>query len=277
MKRVGLNLLKELLTQGDLVEIESGRIVIKPNSGKPVPDWWMKDREKGLKLAIVAALDTDVYEYESFSTGRYDKCGSEGVALQFISPITGRNVYVIFNAHLQRLRTVGGNCKGSRLPGKRFRVGRRSSFYKFWKSTSLLVPPSLTSFHDYMGNLRGIWFTASVNDNRMDKNSLRPLSVPARMVRSVFIPDKFQTAPRQMPDNVQTRMPDKQCLQSHADRGLQRNETAGNQNYVYKVISKRGHTGTVIPFPQATPLDDQSIDKWLDEYKGGGSDPSRSR
>lgn len=271
MNRVGLDLLKALLAQGDSVGIERDRVVINPKSGKPVPDWWMKDRELGLKMAIVAALNIEVYEYESFSTGRYDKCGSEGVTLQFLSPITGMEAYVIFNAYLTRLRTVGGNCKGSRLPGKRFRVGRRSSFYKFWKSTSLQVPPSLTSFHDYMGNLRGIWFTASVNDNRMDKSSLRPLSVPAHMVRSAFMPDKFQTIPGQAPDNVRTRIPDKQSRQTHASWALQRNQTAGYQNHEDKVTSKRGHTGMVIPFPQNTSLDDQSEEEWIEELKGGGS------
>ncbi|MDH4560209.1 hypothetical protein [Pseudomonas sp. BN411] len=261
-------LASKLLRRGDEISIELGRIIIQPASGKPVPPEWLKKHTAGLAREILTALGLEAYEFCGYTTGHYGPHKAPGVTLQFLSPTTDASPYVIFNAELTRCRNVGAAKKGTALPKGHFRIGKRSHFYRFWRSTELPEPKRLSSFHDYMGNLKGILFTATVQNDRMDASSLRPLTVPSRLVHAAILPDKLQTTPRHIPDSVQTRMPDKDFAQSQGAHAFQAKQTTSDKNYGNKVIKGRGFTGASIPPYQHKRPEDQSVDEWLADYSG---------
>lgn len=172
------NLLNTLLNRGDKVMIEQGVLKITPHSGKAVPMKWYKANEQQLVKELCRRTGTRGYRFESFTTGRYSVKGSTkkgGITLLFSDVVTGTAVSMLFNADLTRTRnTVAGN-KGSSLLGKKFTVSKRSGFYGFWISAGLKLPPSLSKFHDYMGNLKPLVFTgelqkvSTANKDGMDK------------------------------------------------------------------------------------------------------------
>ncbi|MCY1410333.1 hypothetical protein D9M71_257010 [compost metagenome] len=260
---------RKLLSRGDEICIDVGRLAIYPASGKPVPKNWLKKYSLGLIWEILITLEIDVYQYCSYKTGHYGKQKLPGVTLQFLSLVAGESTYTIFNADLTRSRTTEAGEKGSPLPDGHFRVGERSHFYRFWISTRLAVPRSLTSFHDYMGKLRDILFTADRtedHENRMNAGSLRPLIVPAEAVRKAFLSDNLRTTRGQTPDNIQTRMPDKDSAQPHEARGFQANATTRMANHGKAVASERGDKGPVLPPPRRQAPQEQHWEDWLEDY-----------
>ena len=148
-----------LLARGDTLAILGGKLVITSASGKPVPKEWLEANKEKLILEVLERIRLDAFVYDSYSTGRYGKQNFCGVCLQFGSLLSNINPYVIFNAELDRVKDTSKGKKGSPLPTGQFRVGKRSSFYKFWAGLGLKTPQRLSSFHDYMGNLNNIVFT----------------------------------------------------------------------------------------------------------------------
>lgn len=261
-------LASKLLRRGDEIRIELGRIIIQPASGKPVPPEWLKEHTAGLAQEILTALGLDAYEFCGYTTGHYGygPHKAPGVTLQFRSPTTDASSYVIFNAELTRCRNVGSAKKGTALPKGHFRISRRSHFYRFWKSTGLPEPKRLSSFHDYMGNLKGILFTAIVQNERMDAASLCPLSVPSSLVRDAMLPGKLRATPGHLPDNFRTRIPDKDSAQRQRAQAFQAEQTTCDENYGNKVIREHGLTGVGTPPHQHKRPETQSDDEWIADY-----------
>lgn len=259
----------KLLSRGDEICIERGRLVIHPISGMPVPPDWYQAHSPALIREILTTLGIKAFEYCSYTTGYYGPRKLPGLALQFQSALTGESVYAIFNADLTRRRNTTAGMKGALLPAGHFRIGKRSHFYRFWQSTGIPEPKRLAAFHDYMGNLRGILFTADTthgHKNRLTAGSLQTLSVPALDVRKAFLPDNLRTVARQMPDNIPTRFPDKDDAQTHAVRGFQPKATTCNENYGKAVISEHGNKeNSPISPPKKKPAE-QTTEEWLDDY-----------
>lgn len=159
------SLLTTLLIKGDQVSITQGKLLIKPSSGLPVPPKWLRQHELSLINDICLLLNFNALRYVSYSTGCYGSKKSEGITLQFINLHTNEDAYLIFNASLKRVRNSRGGKKGEQLPGKQFIASGRSSFYKFWCSTNLPLPRSLSKFYECMGKLKPLIFTGKVDLN----------------------------------------------------------------------------------------------------------------
>jgi hypothetical protein len=260
----------KLLSRGDEVCIEQGSLVIRSASGKPIPPDWFQDNSPGLIREILSTLGIESYEYHDYKTGLYGKgrLKMPGVHLQFRSVVENSSAYTIFNADLTRSRTTKAGKKGSPLPDGHFRVGERWHFYNFWIETGLAVPKSLTSFHDYMGKLRGILFTADMTANRQNRmkcDSILPVSVSAEQVRIAFFPDNLQTKPGQAPDNSRITLPDKDSAQSLEARGFQPKSTTYHESHDKTVISECGNAGTGSLPPRPKEPKDQTMDEWTND------------
>jgi hypothetical protein len=238
--------IRKLLSRGDEVCIERGRLVIRSASGKPVPPDWLQAHSPSLIREILTAIGIDAYEYCGHTTGRYGRGKWSGLTLRFSSSVTHTDAYTFFNVELNRSRDTKAGKAGTPLPAGHFRVGKKHDFYRFWEATGLPMPKRLSSFHDYLGNLQGILFTADItkgHENRLIASSIHPLSVAAEEVRKAFLPDNSQTTARQVPDNSRTRVPDKDSAPALDPWGFQPESTTCAGDYGNKVISKRGNTG----------------------------------
>lgn len=259
----------KLLSRGDEVCIEHGRLVIRPASGKPIPQAWFQEHAQGLIREILNGVGIESYEYRDYTTGLYGKGKLPGVNVQFRSVVANCSAYTIFNADLTRSRTTQTGKAGSPLPDGHFRAGELSHFYKFWIEAGLAVPKSLTSFHDYMGKLRSILFTAEMTanrQNRMKSGSIRPVSVSAEQVRAAFAPDNPQTKPGQVPDNFRTAPPDKESAQRLEARGFQPKSTTCHESHGKTVISDCEYTVTTLPPPPRKRPQEQTDEEWLADF-----------
>jgi hypothetical protein len=86
------------------------------------------------------------------------------------------------------------------------------------------------------------------------------------------LPYNPQTPPRQQPDNIQTRFPDKELLEAQQPQPFPTISTTGEFSYG---TSKQGSTGTrgkVIPIDTRIRPEDQSVDEWLRDYGSGDAE-----
>ncbi|UVJ44298.1 hypothetical protein NVV94_01395 [Pseudomonas sp. LS1212] len=265
----------KLLNRGVEISIERGKLVISPSSGKPVPqDWWDK-HSPALLREILVTLGMDAYEYGGYSTGLYGPHKAAGVTIQLPSFVGGLNTHAIFNAELNRDRSTKAGKKGTPLPMGHFRIGKRSHLYRFWQSTGLPPPKRLSSLHDYLGNLRGILFTADIvadRKNRLDAGSLRPLSITAVEVRKAFSPDNGRTTAGQATDNCRTKAPDKNSAPAQQNRGFQAKQTACTENHGNTVISTCEYTVDSEPVDSRKTPQEQTGEEWLADYSSPTSD-----
>lgn len=179
----GSDLLAKLLNKGDQISIVQGQLLIKPSSGLAVPPTWLKQHESLLINDICQLFNITALRYASYSTGSYGSKKSEGITLQFNNLQTNDDAYLIFNASLKRARTGKRGKKGEQLPGKQFIVSERSSFYKFWCSTGLPLPRSLSKFYECMGKLKPLVFTGKVDfNNRVAGKKISLLDVSYQQI-----------------------------------------------------------------------------------------------
>jgi len=262
---------KDLLTRGDELEIVDGRLNIIAESGLPVPAEWLKLHEDKLVYELVSQMAIDVLVYESYSTGRYGAERNSGVNLQFLNLLTDDSRYAVFNVGLDRVKATKKGPVGSPLPNGQFRVAKRSRFYRFWLNANQPLPPRLSSFHDYMGNLKGTLFTGIVGrDERLDKQSIKLLNVTYVEILAAFIqrslPDNPHTPSIHSPDKYHTTMPYNESMERLMQRDLEPIQTTCNCNYGTrssgsKVVRGRSMVSTTDKIPQ-----DQSLEEWLEDY-----------
>ena len=266
---------KKLLARGDEISIELGRLVINPSSGKGVPEDWLQKHKPALLRDILVTFGIDAFEYSGYSTGLYGDHKVAGVTIQLPSFVGGLDTHAIFNAELNRDRTTKAGAKGSPLPKGHFRVGKRSHLYRFWQSTGLLTPKRLSSFHDYLGNLRDILFTAEQvpgRKNRLNAGSLRPLSITSAEVRKAFQSDNGLTTAGQATDNCRTEVPDKNSAPAQQNRGIQEKPTACTENRGNAVISTCEYTVVIGPDYSRKIPQEQTAEEWLVDYSSPTSD-----
>lgn len=262
--------ISRLLSRGAEVSIELGRLVVRQPNGEEVGQDFLKKYSQVLLHEILTALGIEAYEYRSYKTGRYGGPKHAGITLQFTSGIADVSTYTIFNVGLTRTRTTKSGKEGSPLPKGHFIVSDEYCFYMFWKSTALTIPKSLTSFHDYMGNLKGILFTANLtrgrDDGRMVASSIRPLSVSSDLVRQVFLPDSPRITSGYAPDKCRIKNPDKDSAPGHAARDFQPNSTTRDQRYGKTVIRKNDDTGPSPAHLLSKRPQEQTVDEWTSAY-----------
>lgn len=261
-------MLIRLLRRGDDVSIECGRLVVRPRSKKDVPQEWMNEHSEALIREIFSGLGLEAYRYYEYETGNYVSNRSGGVTLQFRSVMTRSYAYTIYNVELSRARNTKTGKNGGALPPRQFRIkSQRCGFYKFWERSGLKIPGRLSVFHDYMGNLKEILFAANYirsDSDRLDRKTLRPLSVTAAEIKRAFLPDKTQTVSRQMADNARTNLPDKESASSLEVRGLQTNSNTCSRRYG-KAVNRSSVVVPPLP-PSSTPPGEQDIDEWTERY-----------
>lgn len=261
-------LVTKLLSRGDTVSIEQGRLIIKPASGKPVPVEWLTESTPDICRAILKASGLDAFEYIGYHTGHYGKHKAPGVTLQFVSVVTGEAAYAIFNVDLTRHRTTASGKAGSTLPVGQFRAGERSHFYKFWISTGLKTPDSMQRFYKRMGKLSGILFVGTLANDRFDAQSIQPLNIASERVRMAVLGHKEGISRAQGGHKEDISEGHNETATSHAPQGLQPFPTACVSNHGKTVISKQGNK--VSPINPLTPRkapQEQTVDEWLADYE----------
>ncbi len=258
----------KLLSRGDTVSIEQGRLIIQSASGKPVPVEWLIESTPEVCRAILKESGLDAFEYVSYHTGHYGKHKAPGVTLQFVSVVTGEAAYAIFNADLTRQRTTAKGVAGAALPKGQFRVGERSHFYKFWLSTGLEVPDRMQRFYKRMGKLSAILFVGTLTNERFDTQTIQPLDIAAERVRIAFLGHKQSTARAQAEHKEDTSEGHNKTAASRTAQRVQPFPTARVSNHGKTVISKQGNKVSAInPLTPPKAPQDQSVDEWLADYE----------
>lgn len=259
-----------MLRRGDQVSIDQGSIVITPASKKIVPLSWMLENQDQIIKELSIMFSIDLLVYVDYSTGCYGDKRHPGVSLQFQWITSLSDAYVIFNAELKRARTTKSGQKGSPLPKKHFIAGRKSKFLKFWARTGLKLPPRLSSFHDYMGNLKKLVFVADcVDSEKLDKDSLKPFYLSTSEVSNRFLEltDNIQTSCEQNTDNIHTTYPDKESSESLNITGSEKVLTAGNSNYGIRSSGNADIRDNIILFKEGKKHpSEQTNEEWLADY-----------
>ncbi|MFL0796329.1 MAG: hypothetical protein K6L73_02420 [Cellvibrionaceae bacterium] len=259
---------KSLLQRGDRLAIENGLLTITPASGKPVPEKWLEANSPTIIQEIIQAIGLEAFRYENYSTGKYGTKLAAGIQLQFESLLTLEPAYCVFNAELNYSRDKN---KGKPLPKGRFRVGKKSAFVKFWQRCTLKLPPRLSSFHDYMGNLKRIVLTAThAKGEKLDKGSLAPLSLTNNQIRAAFFstqPYNKHTHTIQTTYNSHTNFPHKQSSKGYEPQASQTTTTTGEYNHGLRLNGNTDRGATVIPLSTSHKKPkDQTNDEWLADF-----------
>lgn len=265
-----LRLLGDLFLRGDSISIETGRLVHHSIDSNSETQQMLEHYKPEILKLILSKLDMPTFVFESYSTGQYGDNLAGGVTLQLSSIDEHTFYYVIFNAYLSRARSSKTGKKGSRLKNGHFRVSKRHRFYQFWLSTGLKLPPRLSQFHDYMGNLHDIILTGnfcSTRLGRIDASSISSLNLAAEDVSSLLMPNNPHPTTIQLPYNTQTSRPYKEFHGLHKLRGTQRESSTGALQPRTTVISKYGDTGISHSVNTlVSALDDDPDDEWGREY-----------
>jgi len=252
--------------------MDNGQVVIHPRSGRDIPPEWLFKHESNLVIEILSLLGRNGFYYQSYTTGNYGKHRSGGVALQFSAIATGEEAYSIFNASLRYQKKTKNHKKGDPLPKGRFNPAKKSNFITFWKDTGIDNPRPST-YHDYMGKLKGIAFTGSYSDpigsdkKRLITETIKPLTISHQELLAATEtqqqPDKQQTTSIQRPDNYPTSSPDKQLPPSLPRQGVEPILTTGVDNYGTRL---KGSAVTRATHTPPKPPQEQSVNEWLAGY-----------
>jgi len=113
---------------------------------------------------------------------------------------------------------------------------------KFWVSTGL-PPKKLSSYYEYMGNLKLLFFESQdiyTSENRLNSSALKPLEISCFEVKEAFsLTDSIPPIDRQYADKRPTVATDKETLQPSETLGLQSNSATGEHYYGKTVIRKK--------------------------------------
>jgi hypothetical protein len=175
------------------VAVDHGRLVIQPNSGESVPESWFGDNHRAILTVISRVMDVSIYLYQGYTTksGKYS-----GVELTFWDIHNDTYPLAYFNACLKRQRNTKNAKAGELLPKGHFSIfinmGKRPpAFYQFWQRTGLRQPKRLSTYHEKMGQLSSILFTANTTktsaiDRKIVNESLRPLCLSYQEIVAAF-------------------------------------------------------------------------------------------
>lgn len=272
-----LNLTQYLMSRGDRVEIVAGVLVIESASGLEVPTRFLSDHREQLTREILKTAGKDGFIYTGYKTGNYLVNGStrrDGVTLNFENILNGQYACVTHNVNLTRERNSKSGKAGSPLQNGHFRVKPNYKFCKLWKSLGLALPRRLSSFHDYMGNLKGLVFFCKVDpvtSKIIDKKVIRVTVTTEELLRCLEFPTIHTHKPRtiagQATDYCRTRTTDKEFTLPQLQQGLEPNQSACE---IKCEISKQGNAytrGNVIPLFSCTKkVQEQSTEEWLADY-----------
>lgn len=197
-------------------------------------------------------------QYLSYSTGFYGPAKKGGITLQFTCDDTGENYHAICNVDLERKRCTAKHNKGSRLPHKHFSPPNGGAFVAMWKSTQLVLPKSLTAFHDCMGKLKQITFQAEVTKGaRLNASTLRPMRLP----------DNIPITSGQLPDKNRTNSPDNNAPKSQVERRFEAITATCESNCVISKQVSRYTRNPIGPIDETKRVQNQTSNEWLAQYE----------
>ncbi len=265
--------LAQLHKRGDKVEVQAGKLVITPKSGKPVPASWLNKHEEALVCDITKLTNRAFFKYEGYKRGKYGANKAGGISLQLTNLEDNTDCYTIFNAKVTRQRTTKQGKRGELLPAKQFTVSKKMAFYEFWKSTGLKLPGRLSKFWSCMGNLKALYLTGSydpkdIKRKKLLKRTLKPLTITHEELidLALFIPNSCPTREQAMPKPC-PRVVDKETSPAQQPQGLQPVSATGTNKYGKKVIRE----GVISkPYAVTSPMvspKDQTVDEWLEDYE----------
>lgn len=277
-----MDILAFLLARGDHVEIKHGLLAITPSSGKPVPLDWLKSNQANIIKQISELTNQDLFAFHSYDTGSYMRgIATGGLSLQFINLKDDTEAYTVFNVELSHQRTTKHHKKGSPLPKRQFYTTQRSKFFKFWKSTNLPVPASLTRFNQSMGKLKQFVFEGHYHENaqgRLAKDNLKPASITYDVLFKLFKSHNDHIITTQGSHNYHIARSHKETPPAQAVHGLElhskyvENEVrkkvireSGNKDQGKKDISNINTTSMNTP-NNPKRVEDQTNDEWSDEH-----------
>jgi hypothetical protein len=280
-------MLQTLLSRGDCVAVEHGRLVIRPSSGNAVPSEWLNQHRHQLVAEIAQLIGMDAFAYRSYKTGLYGRHLAGGLNLTYRNVRDDAKCSVIFNVELTRERTTKHGQAGEPLPTLHFRVTENHAFVGFWKALGLPLPlRGLTTFHDCMGKLSGMFITGRANaSGKLSNSSITPLCISAadikaanskqsnlpdnRPIISRQSPDNYPITSRQSPDNYPISIPDKNVPQTQVTQDLERySGTCANSHVLSKQVSTFKEQ-RVIDNDSLSPTnspEDQTTEEWLSDY-----------
>jgi len=264
-------LLLQLLSRGDEVALKQGKLLITPKSGNPIPIDWLTEHQAKLTADIVSITGAFGLTYLSYSTGNYGDRQYPGLTLQFCNTTGLHNYHAIFNAKLTRARNTQSGKANTALPKNHFRVGQKHLFVKFWQQAGLDLPRRLSAFHDRMGNLKTITFSANARpDGRLDCESIQPLDITfaeiLQALKTVSRVDNSHTKAGHPTHNVQTKTPDKEYQQHQGQHGFLVDQTTGDSKYETSQQEETSiREGCELP-DERQELEDYSTTEWLRDY-----------
>jgi hypothetical protein len=259
-----------LLDWGYSVSIKSGRLIVNPNN-MPCVKHLTNSHKLKLMVEILQKIGRDALTFHSHSASKYGPTLAGGVTLQFTHVLTGSEAYAIFNANLTRSRNTKNGRAGDPLPTKQFHVAKGSGFCKFWASTGL-PPRKLSSYYEYMGKLKPLFFESqdiSNSNNRLNSSLLKPLHISFHEVKEAFgFSDSPPTSFRQATDKPPTVATDKETLQPFKTLGLQADSTKGANYYGKTVIRKKAIRENAYPINtlNSDPIKSPYLSKPKDKF-----------
>ncbi|WP_322614993.1 hypothetical protein [Pseudomonas sp. BIC9C] len=270
-------LFRSLLIRGDEVSIQSGRLVIQPASGKPVPAEWLNEHGEVLTAALLSAFGRHGFRYLGHRTGRYGGGRFQGVTLQFVDLLTGEDVCAVFNAQLTRERTTKAGRKGDPLPQGQFRVGVRHELWKLWCASGLPEPRRRSELCEVMHKLGGVLIEGDRHETqpgRLVVSTVRPISIDSDQVRAAFGVEtsrqavgKESASSRQLVGKVSASPVGKETEQSAVAPGL---EPDSNRVFLEprkkQEVNKEQRKHESFPCPVSPSQEHQSVDDWLVDY-----------
>ncbi len=264
-------LLATLVFRGDEVSIEQGRLKIKPSSGEQVPPEWMRLNTAKIINEILVVLNREAFLFDGYSTGEYGSKRYSGITLQFSSIPVDKDCYAIFNAEIRRARNSKSGKKGALLPVGRFRVGKKSSFVKFWAQAGLQMPSRLSSFHDRMGRLRGICFTGSFRHaKKLSNDSVVPLQVSAVEIRDTILSQtnkvSLPSVNMQLPNKKHSVLTNRETVGRRAISDARGTSSACESYYGNKLKGSAVLREEAVSISLVAKPAEQTVDEWLADY-----------
>ncbi|EGG93308.1 hypothetical protein IMCC1989_1351 [gamma proteobacterium IMCC1989] len=255
------NLLNQLIERGDRVDIYNGKLVITPKSGIKVPENWQKENRNNIACCISKLTGIEIYLYESFSVGKYDKGTKSGITINFHRASDMQKFFTIMNIKFERQRNSKKGKKGDRLPNNEFVVTDNMMLYEFWKRTGLKIP-QLTRFNQYMGNLKDILFVADIKKgNKFENPTIRPTEVNHEEILKAH---NRHTENTQKTLKAHITTTHKETPESLENQALEEGLTTCKSHHGNTLIRECGNK--IIHDALKTSPQEQDIEEWLAPY-----------
>ena len=156
-------MINKLINKGDYVAIEDGLLVIKPASGKPVPDKWLKDNSNNLVNEILKLTNSAAYRFTHHTTAVEPGYSSDRLTLWFVSYTSGCEVLAHFNVDLNRKRNGAKNKAGTKLPPGEFIPRKQSKYVQWWSGLNLPKPRYPSEYHRKLHHLKALLFSGETD------------------------------------------------------------------------------------------------------------------